>query len=251
MPTPWIEVCVESPEGIAAAQRAGADRAELCAALLEGGLTPSAGALRLASAIPGIEVVALVRPRGGDFCYSTNELDAMRADIDAVKAAGLAGVAIGALRADGSVDADALAPLIAQARPLAVTFHRAFDLARDPWAALDALRALGVDRILTSGQRASAAEGAELLCALAAATAERGPAIVAAGGIRAPNVAALLARTGVREVHFSARRGEPSPMTFRNAHCRLGGAAVPGEYERFATDEAAILATVRAARGAG
>ena len=139
MSAPLIEVCVEGPDGAVAAERGGADRVELCSSLLEGGLTPSLGVLRRTLATLHIPVMAMVRPRGGDFRYSELEFTAMLEDVAAFKAAGAAGVVFGCLTEDGDIDGARMAALVAAARPLAVTCHRAFDMARDPAAALEAL----------------------------------------------------------------------------------------------------------------
>src|SRR5262245_44778821 len=140
--TVTVEVCVEDLAGVRTARAAGAHGVELCCALAEGGLTPSAGAIAAAvaeggpagraPAAGGFQIIVLVRPRGGDFLCSADELDVMERDVDAARAHGAAGVALGCLDEDGGIDARALARLVRRAGPLAVTFHRAFDLARDP-----------------------------------------------------------------------------------------------------------------------
>ena len=178
------EVCVESVEAAVAAEQGGAHRVELCADLLEGGITPSAGTIALARARLGIRLHVLIRPRGGDFCYSDTELDIMRHDIATARALGADGVVLGVLLPDGTVDAARTAELMAAARPLSVTFHRAFDVTRDPYEALEALIALGVDRVLTSGQESSALEGLDTLAALVQQAGDR-IAVMPGGGIRA------------------------------------------------------------------
>jgi len=146
---PIFEICIDSVAGVRAAVEAGAARVELCAGLLEGGVTPSIGMVReaVAAADGRLAVHVIIRPRGGDFLYGADEFAVMRGDIAAVKQAGAAGVVIGLLDAEGRVDVARAAELIAAARPLSVTFHRAFDVARDPLASLDALIRLGVDRL--------------------------------------------------------------------------------------------------------
>lgn len=136
----------------------GADRIELCAALSEGGLTPSLGLVRMVQRAVTIPVYAMLRPRAGDFLYSPDDVAVLREDLALFKAAGVAGVVFGCLAPDGSVDADLTRALIALARPLPVTFHRAIDMAVDPLAAIDTLAALGVERILTSGGESTALE---------------------------------------------------------------------------------------------
>ena len=196
-----LEVCVDTPAGLAAAIKGGADRIELCSSLALQGLTPAPGLIAQAadSAIP---IYPMIRPRQGDFQYGPVDLDAMRRDIDAVRAAGLAGVVLGANWPSGELDARALAMLIAHSQGLGVTLHRAFDLVPDPAAALETAIDLGFERILTSGAAQTAMSGAELIAAMVAQANGR-IAILAGGGVNLVNVAELVARTGVVEVHSS------------------------------------------------
>ncbi len=244
-----LEVCVDSVAGCDAAKEAGADRVELCAGLIEGGTTPSAGALEAACEV-GLPVVCLVRPRGGDFLYDAFELDAMRRDVEHAKRAGASGVALGCLRADGTVDAEPTAELIARARPLEVCFHRAFDLVREPLEALEVLAELGVDRVLTSGQSPNVAAGLERLAALVDAAGDR-LSIMPGGGVREHNVRRVIDATGVREVHFTARTARESLMTFRNRRVRMSSSEAPREYELQVTDPDRVRRFVAAARNAG
>ncbi len=154
-----IEVCVENTDGLVAAQRAGADRIELCASLLEGGLTPSSGMVEVAKRLATVPFHVIVRPRGGDFLYTDIEFAAMIADVRALRQIGVDGVVVGCLTADGEIDEDRMLALTEAARPLSVTCHRAFDMTRDFAAAVETLVRLGVDRVLTSGQRDTALEG--------------------------------------------------------------------------------------------
>src|SRR5512142_2116911 len=149
------EVCIDSVEGAIAAQQGGAQRVELCDNLVEGGTTPSLGTIRLARQRVSIGVNVIIRPRGGDFYYSSLEFEVMRQAILAAKEAGADGVVIGLLLPDGRVDADRTRALVELARPLSVTFHRAIDLCRDSAEALEDLAGIGVDRILTSGRQAT------------------------------------------------------------------------------------------------
>ena len=195
-----FESCVESFEAAVASAAGGAARIELCADLDVGGTTPDAALLsRTVLAVP-IPVFAMVRPRGGSFVYGADEVRALEHDILAMAAAGAHGIVVGALDRRGDVDVELMRRLIAVARPLPVTCHKAFDDARDLSAALDALVALGVDRVLTSGGSPSAAEGAEVIARLVRQAGDR-LAVMAGGGIRRHNVADLVRRTGVREVH--------------------------------------------------
>ncbi len=240
-----VEVCVDSVAGALAAEAGGADRVELCADLVEGGTTPSAGTIAAVRAAIGLGLVVLVRPRAGDFLYSPAEIDVLMRDIAVAKEAGADGVALGMLARDGSIDSELVARASALARPMQVTFHRAFDLSREPFEALEVLLALGVDRVLTSGQAQSAPAGAALLGSIVL-RAEGRLAVMAGGGVRAENVCALVTASRVTEVHFSAGATAPSPMEFRSERCRMGTGRVPGEYERRVTDVDAVRRTVTA-----
>ncbi|MFD0743435.1 copper homeostasis protein CutC [Phytohabitans flavus] len=241
-----FEVCVDDVEGVLAAQAAGADRVELCAALSEGGLTPSAGAIAEALDSTTIAVNVLIRPRGGDFIYDRHEIRAMRRDIEAVAAAGAHGVVIGALTADGDVDTAVCRQLIADAGGLSVTFHRAFDMARLPREALAAIADLGIDRLLTSGQEATALDGAPLIADLVAAAGDR-LAVMPGGGVTASNVRRLRDLTGAGEVHFTARTTVDSPARHRNPRASMGAATATAEYTRRRTSQAAIEELIAAA----
>src|SRR5688572_20212403 len=149
-----MEVCSDSVEGARAAQQGGAQQVELCDNLIEGGTTPSAGTIAVARQQLDIELNVMIRPRGGDFCYSELEFEVMKYDIQQARQLGANGVVIGLLNGDGSVDRERTEALVKLARPLRVTFHRAFDMSRDPQTALETLIELGLDRVLTSGQEA-------------------------------------------------------------------------------------------------
>ena len=241
-----FEVCVDSVEGALAAQAAGAQRVELCDNLVEGGTTPSLGMLLVTRKSVTIDINVIIRPRGGDFCYSDLEMDVMRQDILAAKKAGANGVVIGVLNPDGSVDEQRSARLVETARPMSVTFHRAFDLTRDPVEALEAVCRMGIERILTSGQMPSALEGADCIARLVRQAQNR-TIIMAGGGVNAHNIAIVLSQTGVKECHFSARKTVESPMVFKNLHCFMGKAYEPDEYIRKETDLERIQKVMRAA----
>lgn len=230
-----VEVCVDSVESALAAQDGGANRVELCEDLPEGGTTPSAGLIEVCRERLGIPVHVLVRPRPGDFVYSDLELEVMRRDIALAARFGAAGVVFGALHADGTVDGERTRALIAAARPLSVTFHRAFDFTPDADKALDALIALGVDRILTSGQAATAREGTRILARLVSRAAGR-VTILAGGGVNEDNVAEIARRTGVREVHVRATSLFESPASYRPPHLSLQKRPLPNEFDRAITD---------------
>ncbi len=241
-----FEVCLDSVEGVRVASANGADRVELCANLVEGGTTPSIGTVELArAAAPSIGLVVLVRPRGGDFLYSDDEFEVMCRDVERVRSAGADAVAIGMLCADGTIDVPRMRALIERARPMQVTCHRAFDMTRDPFEALDALTELGVDRILTSGQAKSVPEGLDCIRSLVE-RAGGAPIIMPGCGIRPHNVAEVVAATGVSEVHGSAGELRDSGMSFRNLSCAMGGGVAPGEFEVGGTAAVRVAAMVTA-----
>jgi len=241
------EICVDSLTGVRAAKAAGAGRVELCANLLEGGITPSLGMIRQARTIQGIGLHVIVRPRGGDFLYGDDEFAIMRTDVEAAKAAGADGVVIGLLTADGEIDADRTRELMSLARPLSVTFHRAFDMTRDPVAALNLLIALGLDRVLTSGQEATVLEGLPLLADLMKAAGDR-IIIMPGGGITARNVGRIVAALKPKEMHFAALEPAASAMRFRRAHVFMGGELRPPEYDRLDTSADAVRVVMRHAK---
>jgi copper homeostasis protein len=195
-----IEAAVESPESALAAERAGADRIELCANLNDGGTTPSAGLIAAVLNQIQLPVFVMIRPRGGGFVYSDDEIDAMTRDIERVGSTGIAGIVTGVLTPDARVDVERTSTLVHAAAGLPVTFHRAFDSTANLPGALEQLIQIGVSRVLTSGGAPTASEGASVIAALVGQARER-IAIIAGGGIREHNVRDVIARTGVREVH--------------------------------------------------
>jgi len=240
------EICIDSVEGVKAAKAAGAARVELCSALLEGGLTPSFGMTRQAKAVAGpVGVHVMIRPRGGDFFYTDDEFFAMKDDIDALKQLHVEGFVFGLLRADGHVDVKRTAELLALSRPAKVTFHRAFDMAKDPINALDALIDLGVDRLLTSGQAPSVLEGAPLIRELIEHAKDR-IHIMPGGDITARNVARIIQETNTKEIHFAALEHQPGPMHHRNPHIHMGGTLHPPEYDRTITTKDGIFCVLSA-----
>lgn len=202
-----LEICVDSAAGLRAAVENGADRIELCAALSEGGLTPSKGMMDIASGL-SIPVRAMIRPRAGNFTYDGTELDVMRRDIEEVAASALEGVVLGCNDESGNLDETLLASLAGHARALGlqITLHRSFDLVRDPLHALNVAAALGIDTILTSGQQPTAMAGLELIAQLVQAARNANIQIMAGGGVMPFAVEPLIARAGVRFVHASCRR---------------------------------------------
>lgn len=234
-----IEACVDSVESAVAAEAGGAGRVELCQALLEGGLTPSLGAVERARARLSIGLHVIVRPRGGDFLYGEDEHSAMLADIDHFKRAGADGVVIGVLDADATVDRKRTAALVERARPMSVTYHRAFDMVRDPFPAMETLIELGIDRILTSGQEESAMAGLDRLKELVDYAGDR-IGILPAGNIHEANIEKIAAATGARELHVTGFTEVESGMKFRNPRVYMGGLLRPPEYSRSMTDRASI-----------
>jgi copper homeostasis protein len=242
-----IEVCVEGIDGLVAAEKGGADRVELCASLLEGGLTPSFATIRKAHEIAAVPFHAIVRPRGGDFLYSELEFATMLADVEMCRDIGIAGVVVGCLTPDGRIDGPRMQQLVDAARPLSVTCHRAFDMARDIEEALEALIRCGIDRVLTSGQRDTAMEGIANLRRTVELAGER-IIVMGCGGLDAGNIAEVRRRAGLRELHFAALATGPSAMTFRNTRVGMGGTAIEREYQLTTTDPAEVARIIAAVR---
>ncbi len=240
-----VEACVDTVASALAAEAGGAGRVELCANLVEGGTTPSAGTIALARERLGIPLFVIVRPRGGDFLHDADEVAVMRRDVEAARRLGVDGVVIGALTADGRVDQETTRALVEAARPMRVTFHRAFDATRDPAEALETLVALGVDRVLTSGGAASALEGAAALRALVRRAGER-LVVLAGGGLTPASVGAVVAASGVREVHVRGAERVASAMRFRRPGVGVAKPYTPDEFSRVVTSAEQIRAVVAA-----
>jgi copper homeostasis protein len=242
-----VEACVDAIDSALEAERGGAGRLELCGELLQGGVTPSAGLIAAVWDRVDIPLFVLMRPRTGDFLYTDDELDVMRRDIEQLKALGVDGIAIGALTAEGGVDEALMRSLIALARPMSVTFHRAFDLVRDQEAALESLVALGVDRVLTSGGAATAMEGAASIARMVQRVGDR-MIVIAGGSITAANVADVIAASGVTEVHVRGAARVESAMTHRPDAVSLSKAGA-GDYDRSVTRADEIRRVVERAAG--
>lgn len=200
-----FELCADTIEACLAARDGGADRIELCAALSEGGLTPSHGLLSLAIEQSGLPVHAMLRPRGGDFVYTSAELAVMREDLEHMRQLGVSGVVFGFLHTDGTVDVGHTRRFVDAAGPLEVTFHRAFDQTPSLEQALDSIIATGCRRVLTSGGEPDVEAGAQTLARLVAQAAGR-IEIAVGGGLRLENAAVLARTTGARHFHGSVRR---------------------------------------------
>jgi copper homeostasis protein len=230
-----LEACVDSVESALAAQSGGADRVELCEDLLEGGTTPSAGMMEVCQERLHIPLHVLVRPRGADFVYSDVEIEVMQRDIALARRLGVAGVVLGALRPDGTIDTERTQALIGAARPMSITFHRAFDFTPDADAALDTLIRLGIERVLTSGQAPTAVKGLQTLTRLVSRAAGR-IIVLAGGGLSEENITTVAEQTGVREVHVRATALLESPASFRPSHLTLLKQPLPNEFDRAVTD---------------
>lgn len=220
-----IEICANSVASCLEAQKGGAYRVELCAGIPEGGTTPSYGEIAVARELLNIELNIIIRPRGGDFLYSDVEHKTMLHDIKIAKKLGVDGVVIGCLKADGTIDMERNRELIAAAEGMSVTFHRAFDMCKNPFESLEQIIALGCDRLLTSGQQPTAIEGISLLSQLVEKAGDR-IIIMPGSGVNEDNIAILADQTKAKEFHFSAREPIDSKMEYRNPDLKMGGAVV-------------------------
>lgn len=219
-----LEICCGDVESVDAAFKGGADRIELCSALPVGGVTPSPGLISQAiwkseRRMEPVPVNVLIRPRSGDFLYTDHELACIVEDVAAAVGAGCAGIVFGALNSDGTVDEYACGKVIetvekaAEGRKVSLTFHRAFDVCRDPFEALETVIKLGFDRILTSGLAPTAEEGVELLRKLVE-KADGRISIMPGAGVTEANIAAIVKKTGVTEIHASAKFRRKSKMKY-------------------------------------
>ncbi|KAM9808863.1 copper homeostasis protein cutC homolog [Syngnathus typhle] len=224
-----MEVCVDSVESAVNAERGGAGRLELCCSLMEGGLTPSLGLLQIVKTLVKIPVYVMIRPRGGDFLYSDWEVEMMMKDVEVMKNHGADGFVLGALTEDGQVDTQLCMDFLAAARPLPVTFHRAFDMVCDETVALETLVSLGFQRVLTSGCENSALEGLPLIKRLVEQAKGR-ITIMPGGGITERNLQRILEGSGAQEFHCSARSSRDSAMKFRNSSVTMGASLTVPEY---------------------
>ena len=247
MNTPLIEGCVASVPSAAAACRAGADRLELSSNLAIGGTTASPALFRQVQKISTAKINALIRPRFGDFLYSEDELEEMADAVKTFRDLGANGVVFGVLTPDGRLDVDAMGRLMDCAGDMEVTLHRAFDLTRDPFEALETAISLGCRTILTSGQAPTAMEGAQLLAELVR-RADGRIDIMAGSGVRRDNIAALHEKTGTRVFHTSCRAISDSGMVYRKEGVPMGLPFL-SEYEVWGTDEGAFAACARVVHG--
>lgn len=239
-----IEICANSAASCKEAELGGAIRVELCAGIPEGGTTPSYGEIRAAQELCNIAINVIIRPRGGDFLYTEAEIKAMLYDIEMAKQLGVHGVVVGCLTPEGDIDTNLLHRLVTAAKPLSVTFHRAFDVCRDPFIALEQIIAAGCSRILTSGQESTAVKGIPMLTKLVEKAAGR--IIIMPGcGVRDNNIAEIEALTKATEFHTSARNIIQSGMIFRNEDVPMGAAAPASEFETEQTSREKVARCVK------
>ena len=235
---PELEICVYSVEAAITAQKAGADRVELCSGFTEGGLTPSAGTIHMVRKLLHIECYVMIRPRGGDFCYTDLEFEQMHRDIEYAKSCGVDGVVLGALQPNGHVNITRTSELVQHAKPLKVTFHRAFDFTVHPFRALDDLVICGCNRILTSGQKALAVEGLEVIKKLVSYSAGRID-IMAGSGVNPENACKFI-EAGVQALHLSAKKVGPGRMIYRKPAVPIMQTGVMSDYDLVGVDEGKI-----------
>lgn len=241
-----FEVCANSVESCLAAQAGGADRVELCAGIPEGGTTPSYGDIATArELLTHTRLHVIIRPRGGDFLYTPLEQRIMLKDIENARRLGADGVVFGCLTPEGDIDIALMKQLLEAAQGMSVTFHRAFDVCRQPKQALETLIQLGCHRILTSGAQPTAEQGIPLLKELQA-QADRRIILLAGCGVNENNIARIASETGIREFHFSAREQLSSGMQFRNEAVSMGGTVCIDEYSRPVTTAERVRKTIGA-----
>lgn len=238
-----LEVVVYNIESAIKAQEGGADRIELCSSPGEGGTTPSYGTIHRVKEKVSIDIVVMIRPRGGDFCYSADEFESMKYDIEQCKKLQVKGVVFGILNTDGTLDKERCKTLINLAKPLRATCHRAFDMTRDPFETLEACIEVGFERILTSGQKAKAIDGVALLASLIEKSANR-ISIMPGSGVNEQNTPGLVSQTGATQLHFSAMTLRNSTMAFKNNQIATMGTAGDSEFTLRSVDPE-IVRTIR------
>lgn len=238
-----IEVCCDGWEEAQAAAKAQVDRIELCCGIGEGGLTPSRGLIELVHEKLEVDCHVLIRPRSGDFLYSSEEIEIMKRELAFCKEIGMEGVVIGFLQADGQVDISLTKEFVDLARPMKVCFHRAFDMCIDPLKSLEELKQIGVDYILSSGQAATAAQGVDLLTELVSQQGDH-LKIMPGSGVRTHNLQELIAKTGAQAFHMSARIQKDSSMTYRKDSVSMGSQSLEAEYQVASHDVAALKTAV-------
>lgn len=241
MPT-LLEVCCGSVDDAIEAEAAGADRVELNSSIFLGGLTPTIGALREAKRKLVIPIVAMVRPRGGGFCYTPAEFAAMCEDTELLVDNGADAIVFGILGANGEVDMARCAEIVKRGRGVDMVFHRAIDVAPDPFRVLDQLVELGIKRVLTAGQQNSAIEGVEMLRDLVSHA--RGRIEILPGGVAPHNVRTVVETTGCTQVHMAAFKAMPDTSTTHKPQVYFGFALYPPE-DRYELADRAVVARVK------
>lgn len=236
-----LEVCVDTAEGAIAAELGGATRIELCGNLIIGGTTPSISLLEIVKENIKIPVHTIIRPRFGDFCYTDLEFEEIKRQVISMKKYGADGIVVGILKPDGSLDKERMEVLIGLAKPMNVILHRAFDVCRDPFEALETAKELGIQGILTSGQKETALEGAGLLEMLIK-KANREIDIMPGGGVNSSSILSIIKKTNATSYHMSGRIGKESPMTYRKEGVTMG-LPILSEYVVFETDREEISKT--------
>lgn len=218
-----LEVCVDSLTSMLVAKSAGADRIELCSALNIGGLTPSCGLMKKAKEVKDIEVFVMVRPRSGDFLYDDNEFETMKSDIEIIKDMGFDGIVTGILRSDGKINIARIDELTKHAYPLKTALHRAFDDARNPEEDIPLLIEMGICRILTSGQRDNAYNGAEYIAKIQKEFGDK-ITIMPGCGVNAENINKIFNITKCTNFHLSGKTNTGSKMQYRECIQRMNTA---------------------------
>eukprot|EP01091_Cochliopodium_minus_P011585 TRINITY_DN331_c1_g2_i1.p1 TRINITY_DN331_c1_g2~~TRINITY_DN331_c1_g2_i1.p1 ORF type:complete len:255 (-),score=64.44 TRINITY_DN331_c1_g2_i1:283-1047(-) len=226
------EVCIDSVESAIQAEIGGADRVELCSALMEGGLTPSYGLIKLTRSKIKIPIYAMIRPRGGDFLYNKDEFEIMKEDIKKCKELGVNGVVFGILNEEGKIDVERMKILKEISNPLKITFHRAFDMVKNPIESLEVLEKLEIERILTSGCENTVLEGIDLICELIQFTIDRNMKIkiMPGGGINERNIKKIASITKAKEFHTSGRKTIRSEMKYQNDRVSFYGTSKISEF---------------------
>jgi copper homeostasis protein len=237
-----LEVCVDSVGSAIAAQQGGANRIELCADLLEGGITPGPGLISVVRSRLKIDVFVMIRPRAGDFLYSEDEIEVMERDMDETRRLGADGFVLGILTEHATVDVERTRELVKRAHPLPVTFHRAIDMTPDPLCALEDVIASGAHRVLTSGGASNVTKGAEMLAQMKKVAGNR-IALMAGGGLTLKTVQHIVESTGVTEYHASLRKAMQSPTDFHKPGVVMGEVR-DREYLRYATHSEDVQAMV-------
>ena len=237
-----LECCVDSVESAVAAAEGGADRLELCAALIIGGISPGIGLFEQVRTSCDLPVRVLLRPRFGDFLYTDHEFEIIRREVELFKNAGADGVVIGCLTPDGSLDMTKMSRLIQTAGTLKITLHRAFDVCADPIKTYNQAAELGIDTILTSGQEKDCLAGMPLLIELCKLQEEaNGPRIMAGAGVNPEVIRRFLTDTKITSYHLSAKKIIDSGMQYRKAGVHMGLPAM-SEYDIYRTDRAIVAA---------